>query len=148
LQTRPELDLAAFPHSPDVGDVGGNRVVADFDRSAREADAADVVLTAAVRAAADLDVQLARQLVGDLHRFDPLLNGGVQTHRARDPELARVGSRAGDDVDDLARAGLAEPELRERPPHVVYALLAHPAQHDVLLDGRAGVTAGEVAHDL
>ena len=95
----------------------------------------------------DLDVQLARELVGDVHRFDPLLHGLVEAHRARDPELARVGARARDDVGDLARAGVAEAELRQRAPDVVDALLAHPAQHEVLLHGRARVAAGVVAHD-
>ena len=109
---------------------------------------ADVVLAAAVRAAADLDVDLARQRVADLHRLHALLHGLVEAHRARDAELARVGARARDDVGDLARAGFAEPELRERAPHVIDALLAHPAQHEVLLHRRARVAAGVVAHDL
>ena len=106
----------------------------------------DVVLAAAVRAAADLDVDLARELVGDVHRFDPLLHGLVQAHRAGDPELARVGPRARDDVGDLPRARLAQAELGERAPQVVDALLAHPAQHEVLLHGRARVAAGVLAH--
>src|SRR5205807_9717958 len=121
---------------------GGDRVLADLDRRAVEADAADVVLAAAVRAAADLDMDLARQRVRDLHRLDALLHRLVEPHRAGDPELAGVRAGAGDDVVDLARAGGAESELRQRPPHLVGGLLAYPAEHEVLLHGRARVAAG------
>ena len=38
LQARAELDLAAFEDAADVGDVGGDRVLADLDRRAVEAD--------------------------------------------------------------------------------------------------------------
>src|SRR4029077_6719303 len=142
LQARAELDLAAFEHAADMGYVSRDRVLADFDRRAREADAGDVVLAAAVRAAADLDVQLASQLVGDVQRLDPLLHRLVQPHRAGDPELARVGSRARHDVVDLPRARVAQVHLRQRLPQVVHALLAHPAQDEVLLHGRTRVAAG------
>src|SRR5271154_1094309 len=94
LQARAELDVPAFEYAAHVGDVRGDRVLADFDRRAREADAANVVLAAAVRAAAGLHVQPARQLVADVHRFDALLHRLVEPHRARDPELARVRPRA------------------------------------------------------
>src|ERR1035437_3080464 len=102
LQPRAEPHLAAFEHAADMGYVGGDRVLADFDRRAGEPDACDVMLAAAVPAAADLHVQPARELVGYVHRLDPLLHGLVQAHRARDPELARVRARAGDDVVDLS----------------------------------------------
>ena len=39
-------------------------------------------------------------------------------------------------------------ELLEPLPHVVDALVAHPAQQEVLVHGRARVAAGVVAHDL
>ena len=52
LQARAELDGAAFEVAADVRDVGGDRVLADLDRGAVEADSAEVVLAAAVRAAA------------------------------------------------------------------------------------------------
>ena len=42
-----------------MGDVGRDRVLADLDRRAVEPDVGDVVLAAAVRAAAHLDVHLA-----------------------------------------------------------------------------------------
>ena len=44
--------------------------------------------------------------------------------------------------------GVAEAELAERAPDVVDALVAHPAQHQVLVHGGAGVAARVVAHDL
>src|SRR6201999_2186 len=55
---------------------------------------------------------------------------------------------AGDHVADLAGAGVAEAELAELLPDVVDRLVADPAQHQVLLHGRAGVAAAVVAHDL
>ncbi len=42
----------------------------------------------------------------------------------------------------------ARPRSREALPDVVDGLVADPAEHEVLLDGRAGEAAGEVAHDL
>ena len=44
-------------------------------------------------------------------------------------------------------SGLAEPQLGERAPDVIDALVADPAQNEVLLDGRARVAAGVLAHD-
>src|SRR4051794_19473260 len=148
LQPGPVDDLAAFVVAADVGDVGGDRVLADLDRRAVEPDVADVVLAAAVGAARHLDVDPARQRVGDPHRLDPLLDGAVEAHRAGDAELAGVRAGAGDDVVDLVRAGLAEAERVEALPHVVDRLVADPAQHEVLVHGGAGVAAAEVAHDL
>ena len=148
LQARAVDDLAALVVAADVGDVGGDRVLADLDRRAVEPDVADVVLAAAVRAAGHLDVDLARQRVGDAHRLDALADRVVEPHRARDAELAGVGAGAGDDVVDLVGAGVAEAELLEALPDVVDRLVAHPAQQEVLVHGGAGVAAGEVAHDL
>ena len=90
----------------------------------------------------------AGQRIGDVHRLDPLGDGAVEPHRARDAELAGVGPGARDDVVDLVRAGLAEAELVEPPPDVVDRLVADPAQHEVLVHGRARVAAGELAHDV
>src|SRR6516225_6518227 len=148
LQPLSEGHLGAFIYPADVGDVGGDRMLADFDRCAVEADVDDVVLGAAVRAAAHLDVDLAAELVGDAHLFDPLLHRLVEPHRARDSELARIGAGAGHDVAYLPRPSLAETELRQREPEVVDALLAHPPQHEVLLHSAARVAAGVGAHEL
>ena len=63
LQARAERHVGAFIHAAHVRDVGGDRVLADFDRGAVEADVGDVVLGAAVGAAAHLDVHLTRQLI-------------------------------------------------------------------------------------
>src|SRR6185437_7542482 len=56
LEARAEGHVGAFVYAAHVRDVGGDRVLADFDRCAVEADVGDVVLCAAVRAAAHLDV--------------------------------------------------------------------------------------------
>ena len=147
LQAGAVDDLAALVVAADVRDVGRDRVLADLDRRAVEPDVADVVLAAAVRAAGHLDVDPARQRVGDVHRLDPLAHRAVEPHRARDAELAGVGAGARDDVVDLVGAGLAEAELVQPRPDVVDRLVAHPAQHEVLVHGGARVAAGVVAHD-
>src|SRR6201999_2665579 len=51
LQAGAVADLAALVLAADVGDVGGDRVLADLDRRAVEPDVGDVVLGAAVGAA-------------------------------------------------------------------------------------------------
>src|SRR6185312_14576275 len=119
LEARAEGHVGAFVYAAHVRDVGGDRVLADFDRCAVEADVGDVVLCASVRAAAHLDVDLARELVADVHRLDALLDGLVETHRARDAELARVGPGAGDDVRYLPGPGIAEAELGQRAPYLI-----------------------------
>ena len=40
------------------------------------------------------------------------------------------------------------PELAQLLPDLVDRLVAHPAQHEVLVHGRAGEAAGVAAHDL
>src|SRR5206468_5919209 len=118
LQALAVDDVAANVVAREVGDVRGDRVLADLDRRPVEADVGDVVLAASVRAAAHLDVDPPGQLVGDVHLVDPLLDRPVEAHRAGDPELAAVGPRAADDVCDLARAGLAETDVIERASDV------------------------------
>ena len=103
FEPRAEDDLAALEVAADVRDVGGHLAAADLQRGAVEADVGDVVLAAAVRAAAHLDVDPLGQLVGDLHRLDPLLDRPVEAHRGGDPEFAAVGAGAADHVGDLAR---------------------------------------------
>src|SRR5215218_3220271 len=154
LGRQPDLEPGAVGHltalvlTADVGDVGGDSLAASLDRRAVETDVGDVVLGAAVRAAAHLDVDPLGQRIPDLHRLDPLLNRLVEPHRARDAELARVGARAAHHVAYLVRAGVAEPLLEQPLPDVVDRLVAHPAQHQVLLHAGARVAAREVAHDL
>ena len=79
---------------------------------------------------------------------EPLLDCSVEPHRGGDPELAGVGAGAGDHVFDLLRVGRAELQLAERLPDGVDALVGNPAQHQVLLRGRAGAVAAVAAQDL
>src|SRR6185437_15252055 len=127
--------------------VGGELLGPDFHGGAVEADVADVVLSAAVGAAAHVDVDALRERVFDAHGLDPGLDGGIEAHGACDAQFAAIRARAGDDVGDAARAGIGEAKLFEALPHFVEALIAHPAQDDVLLDGRAGEAAAVFAHD-
>src|SRR5215210_2764219 len=145
LESRAVDDLAVLVMAADVGHVRGDRVLADLDRRAVEADVGDVVLAASVRAAAHLDVDALGQLVRDVHRRDPLPHRGVEPHRARDAQLAAVGARARDDVVDALGAVLAQPEVHQAPPDVVQRLVADPAQDQVLADRRAHVPGTELA---
>ena len=144
----PKIDFAVDVLAAEVRDVGGHRAAADLQRSAVEADVGDVVLAAAVRATAHLDVDLTGERIGDVHLFDPLLDRLVQAHRAGDAHLAAVGAGAADHVGDPAGADVVETELAEALPDVVEVVVADPAQDDVLLDGRAGEATGVVTHDL
>ena len=131
-------DLAALVVAAEMRDVGRDRLAADLERGAVEADVRDVVLAAAVGAAGHLDVDLLGQRIGDLHRLDALLDRGVEPHRAGDAELAGVGAGAADDVGDLAGARLGQAELGEAAPDVVDRLVANPAQDEVLLRPSSG----------
>src|SRR5689334_4771905 len=147
LEPMPEGDVVVLPLAPDVGDVGGDRVIADLDRGPVEADRADVVLAAPVRAAAHLDLNLLGERVGDLHLLDPRVDRAIEAHRARDAQLAAIGTGAADHVRDREGTALAEPELLEAGPDVVDRLLPDPAQDEVLLHRGPGVPAAELAHD-
>src|SRR3954464_13228992 len=83
---------AVLVAAADVGHVRRQLPAADLHRRAVEPDRAEVVLRAAVWAAAHLDVEAAGQWVGDVHRRHAALDGAVQAHRARDAELAAVGA--------------------------------------------------------
>ena len=134
-------DLAALVVAAHVRDVGRDGLVADLDRGSVEADVGDVVLAAAVRAARVLDVDPLGQRVRDVQLLELGVDGAVQPHRAGDAQLAAVGAGAGDGVQDLAGAVLAEAQLGQLLPHLVDRLVAHPAQHEVLLDRGAGPAA-------
>src|SRR3954454_21153487 len=148
LQARAVGDRAALVAAADVRDVRRDRPAADLHRSAVEPDRAEVVLRAAVRAAAHLDVDPARERVLDVHARHAALDRAVEPHRRRDAHLAAVGAGAAEHVGDLVRARVAEVELLQPRPDVVERLVADPAQHEVLLDARAAVAAGVVAHEL
>src|SRR5205807_10039806 len=141
-------DVTALVRSSDVRDVGRDRVLADFDRRAVEADVRDVVLPTAVGAATHLDVDPAGQLVVELHLLQTLRDRLIETHRARDSKLARIRAGAADDIGDLVRSGVAEPQLAEALPHLVDSLIADPPEDQVLVDGRPGVSAAVLAHHL
>ena len=74
LEPLTEAHVAVLVRAPDVRDVGRDRVLADLERGAVEADAGQVVLAAPVRASAHLDVDLAGQLVVDVHRDQALVD--------------------------------------------------------------------------
>ena len=127
LQPRAHHHLAAVVVAADVRDVRRHGLVADLDRRAVEADVRDVVLAAAVGAAAVLDVDLARERVLDVHLLELLVDRLVQAHRAGDAELAAVGAGAAHVVGDLVGAGVAEAELAEPLPDVVDATRRAPS---------------------
>src|SRR3954454_19501408 len=154
LRGQPHLESGAVGHvaalvaAADVRDVRGHLAAADLHRRAVEPDAAEVMLRAAVRATAHLDVDASRERVLDVHAGHAPLDHAVEAHRAGDAHLAAVGAGAAQDVGDLVRARIAQVELLEAQPEVVERLVADPPEHDVLLDAGARIAAGEVAHDL
>src|SRR4051812_41530600 len=148
LEPRAHHHVAAVVVAGEVADVGGQVPVADLHRRAVEADIRDVVLRAPVRATAVLDVDLARERILDVHLDQLVVDRPVEAHRGRDAELARVGAGAAHVVGDLVGARVAEVELDKPLPHVVQRLVAHPAQHEVLVHGRARPATAELAHDL
>src|SRR5690606_37649677 len=129
--------------------VGGHLAVAvrRLDGRAVEPDVADVVLAAGVRAAADVDQDLARALVRDVHQLHLLADGPVEAHRAGDAQLAGVRAGAGDDVRDLTDAPTPEAQLAEGLPDVVDGAFRDPAQHDLLPLRGAGASAAVGAED-
>src|SRR3954451_5221714 len=148
LEPRAHDHLAALEVAAEVAHVRRQVAVADLHRGAVEADVRDVMLAAAVRAAAVLDVDPPRERVLDVHLEQLVVDRLVQAHRRRDAELAAVGAGTRDVVGDLVHAGVAEVELLEALPDVVERLVAHPAQHEVLVHRRARPAAAELAHDL
>src|SRR4051794_5318874 len=107
LQALAVCDVAALVAAADVRDVSGQLAAADLHRRAVEADRAEVVLAAAVRAAAHLDVDALRERVVDVHGRHAALDGAVEPHRRGDPHLAAVGAGAAEDVGDLVSASVA-----------------------------------------
>ena len=81
--------------------------------AALEADRRDVVLAAAVRAAADLDARAAAAAIRSRPRAQVLVEQPAEPARLRDREPARLGARAARHVGDRARLGQAEPRGRE-----------------------------------
>ena len=123
-------------------------MLADLDRRPVEADVRDVVLPAAIGAAAHLDVDPAGQLVVELHLLEALRDRLIEPHRAGDSELARVGARAADDIGDLVGARFAELELGQAVQTSYTRLVADPAKDQVLVHRRTGIAAAVLAHDL
>src|SRR3954453_3457507 len=134
LQARAVGDRAALVATADGRDVSGELPAADLHLRAVEPDRTQVVPRAAVRAAAHLDVDPARERVLDVHARHAALDRAVEAHRRRDAHLAAVGAGAAEHVRDLVRARVAEVELLQPRPDVVERLVADPAQHEVLLD--------------
>ena len=108
----------------------------------------DVVLAAAIGAAAHVDPHLAGYGVVDRHFADPLLDGAVETHRGGDAELATVGAGAGNNILDLLGVGRAHAEFVKFLPDRVDGLVGDPAQHDVLLRRGAGAFASVLTQDF
>ncbi len=126
-------------------------MLADLDRRAVEADRPDVMLAAAVRAAAHLHVDPAGRAGPSSISidFEPILKRLVQAHRSRDPELPGFGARG------MKRRRRSRRRRRRRgralgaPRRRRTAARRGPsAQDQVLVDRRPGIAAAEVAHDL
>ena len=105
-----------------------------------EADAGDVVESAAVGAPTHLDVQLVDQGVvqcavpgGQLLHY-----GGSQAHGRGNAQLAAIRTRARDHVGDRVGPGVHQAYTPEGLPHVIQIAFRYPAQRQVLLLGGTG----------
>ena len=92
-----------------------NGEAADLAADAVETKIGHVMLAAAIEAAADFDVQVLHGFV-ELEAFlgERFVQLARQAARRRNSQLAGVGARAGDDIHDRARAGIAKAHGFER----------------------------------
>ena len=114
-----------------------------------EAEVGHVMLAATIEAPTDFDVQTLYRLV-HLEAFlgQPGAQFGGQAARRRDAELAGVGPRAGDDVDQCARTGIPQAHRLQRSVDLRQIAFAHPANHKILFDRGADRFLGEAANDI
>ena len=135
-------DLA--DQAAEVGAVGGD-ATADVDEvlrrgfagelahAALKADAGDVVLAAAVRAAGDLDVEAVRRGDEIGAAIEQVGEHAGEAARCGDRELAARRARAARDIGDRVRAGLREADARELAMQRGELRGRDEAQHEVLL---------------
>ncbi len=126
------VDAAADHH-----EILRHHAIAQLADAALEADARDVMLAAAVRAAAHLDLQV-RRLRRHLGmrakvRFERLAEPARLRHR----ETARFGARAARHILDRARAREAQARRREVTIELRNVARLHPAEHEVLIHRHA-----------
>src|SRR6202034_1893348 len=88
---------------------------ADFPADAVETQIGDMVLAAAIEAAADLDMEMLHGFI-ELEAFlgQAFVKLAGQSARGRNAQLAGIRARAGDDVNDRARSRIAPPDGIER----------------------------------
>ena len=126
-----------------------HRVARHFAAHAIESEVGDVVLPAAIEAAADFDVQVLHGFV-ELEALlgEPLAQLGRKPARRRNPQLARVRAGARNDIDDRAGAGHAKLRGLERFVERGQVGLADPANREILLDRGANRFLREFADDI
>ncbi len=135
--------MADLPAEQHLVPGGGAAVGAALDPD--EADVGDVVLTARVRAAGDVDAHPADiREAGALERRADVVG---ETSRLRDGEVARVGARARHDVAGELGARLRHPDRAETRVQVGELVLAQPSEREVLPVRDAHLEA-ELALDL
>src|ERR1700686_4888629 len=103
-----------------------------------------MMLPATVKAATDLDVQVSNGLL-QLKTLlgQPIAQLRRQPARGRNAQLARVRPRAGRNVNDSFRAGLADSRSLQSLMDFRQIALTHPAKDNVLFDRRADRFFGE-----
>ena len=125
-------DAAADHH-----EVVRRRPAANLAQAALEADAGDVVLAAAVRAPADLDVEARHRRDEIGARVKPIPEQTAEAARLGHRELARLGSRAARDVCDRPRTAARQSGGVEAPIQRLDVATVHPAEDEVLIGGNA-----------
>ena len=122
---------------------------ADFAADAVKAKIGNVMLAAAIEAAADFDVQVLDGFVhSETFSRERFAQFARESARRRNSELAGVGAGAGDDVNDGARARIAKADGFQRLVNFGQVAFADPANDEILLDCGANGFFGEAANDV
>ena len=114
---------------------------------AQHADVADVVMTARVDAARDVERQVA-EVVHVVEIVETLLNGQRDRDRLRVRERAEIAARARDDVGQQADVRRRETERLRAFPHGVQVALLHVRENQVLLVRHADFAEREFVGEI
>ena len=143
-----EAHAVPFRAAADHHEILRDRLAADLPHAALKSEAGDVMAAAAVRAAADLDLQIGRRR-DELRMLAQMIAEKLaEPARLRHGELARLGARAARHVGD--RPGIGQPHARRRelPIQLGHGVGRHPAEHEVLLGRHANRAIGERRREI
>src|SRR5262249_6945007 len=121
----------------------------DRPACAIEAEIGDVMLSARIKASADLDMKIADRFI---EREQPIRkarsNLTGKSARRRNPEFARIRTRACNHIEDCPRPGLTQSHAYEFAIQIRKIGFGYPPQYDVLFDRRPKIVAAESPGDV